>query len=203
MDMTETVVINSDQINYEDFLSGPRTFTITEVRHGSSEQPVWIFFAEVEGKSFRPAKTVRKLLLLAYGANSDDWIGKRLTLYGDPDVKWAGKKIGGIRVSHGSGISKPVIVALSETRGKREVHRLEPLPDAPEAPVRPQTPMDALVAAFVEAKISDAGERLAYCRWVVERDITSARDLTEAELAEVRQALQDGVRPAPVPGVQA
>lgn len=201
MDLTETIQINSDQINYEDFLSGPRTFTITEVRRGSSEQPVWIFFAEVDGKSFRPAKTVRKLLLLAYGADSDNYIGKRLTLYGDPDVKWAGKKIGGIRISHGSGISKPVIVALSETRGKREVHRLDPLPDAPVQQQRPAGPLDALVTAFTTAGITAADDRLAYCRWVVERDITSAKDLTPAEVTEVIEALQAGLRPQDGPAI--
>lgn len=147
MDMSETIVINSDQINAEDFGSGPRTFTITEVRPGSSEQPVWIFFAEVDGKSFRPALTVRKLLILCYGADTDNYIGKRITLYNDESVKWGGKAIGGVRISHASGLAKPVVALLQVTRGKRELHRIEPLPDAPVQQQRPATVAEQAKAA--------------------------------------------------------
>jgi len=34
----------------------------------------------------------------AYGHNSDEWIGKPVEIFIDPDVKYAGKKVGGLRV---------------------------------------------------------------------------------------------------------
>lgn len=33
-----------------------------------------------------------------YGRETDGWIGKSITLYPDPNVMWAGKKVGGVRV---------------------------------------------------------------------------------------------------------
>jgi hypothetical protein len=64
-DLTESIVPKSDQLNAEDLLTGPRTFTITEVRKGSLEQPVDIHLAEFPGRPFRPSKTVRRILVAA------------------------------------------------------------------------------------------------------------------------------------------
>ena len=52
---------------------------------------------------------------------------RRLTIYGDPEVRYGGKAVGGLRVSHVSHIDKPVTVALTVTRGKREPFTVKPL----------------------------------------------------------------------------
>jgi len=196
MDLTKAAEPRSDQMNADDLISGPRTFTITAVTEGTSEQPVNYYLAEYDpGKPFKPSKTVIKLLILGWGPESDDHVGKRFTLYCEESVKWAGKAVGGIRVSHMSGLKKKIVANLAETKGKKQTHIVEPLPDAPPVPARPASPLDGLVAAFTTAKITDATERLAYCQWVVERDITSAKDLKPAEVVEVVEALQAGLRP--------
>ena len=41
--------------------------------------------------------TNRRTLYRLYGANTTDWHGKSVTLYVDPSVRVAGKKVGGIR----------------------------------------------------------------------------------------------------------
>jgi hypothetical protein len=56
-----------------------------------------------------------------------------MTLFGDPSVKWGGIAIGGIRLSHVSHITKPLTIALTETRGKRKPYSVDPL--AEPAPV--------------------------------------------------------------------
>lgn len=33
-----------------------------------------------------------------YGKETNDWVGKRITLYFDPNVKFGGAKVGGVRV---------------------------------------------------------------------------------------------------------
>ena len=200
MDLTKAAEPRSDQMNAEDLLSGPRTFTITAVTEGSSEQPVNIYLSEYDpGKPFKPSKTVIKLLILAWGPESDAYIGRRFTLYCEESVKWAGKPVGGIRVSHMSHIKRKIVALLSETKGKKSPHTVEPLPDELAPPHRPAGPLDGLVAAFGRAEISDKAERLGYCRWVVERDIGSARDLTAAEVQEVVEALDAGIKPVREP----
>jgi hypothetical protein len=197
MDMSGTIEPRSDQLNSEDLLIGPRTFTITDVRAGTEEQPVRVFLAEgPEGRPWIPAKTMRRLLVLAWGAESDAYIGKRVTLYRDPDVKFGRDTPGGIRISHMSGIGrKPLVAQLTITRGKRAPYTVEPLTDdAP--PAKVPGPLDRLVWAMNAAKI-EKDDRLEYCRQVVGRDadreLTSAADMTPDEMARVVESLQDAI----------
>lgn len=135
MDMTASIAAKSDQQNAEDYLAGPKTVTISEVRAGSSDQPVEIHLAEFPGKPFKPSKTDRRKLVAAWGVETREYVGRRMTLYRDPDVKWAGEKVGGIRISHLSHIDKPLSIALTETRGKKSKHVIQPLTEAaPSAP---------------------------------------------------------------------
>lgn len=133
MDLTDTIIPKSDQLNAEDLMAGPRTVTITGVEAGSSEQPVFIHLAEFPGRTFRPSKTVRRVLVAAWGVQSSVYVGRRMTLYRDPEVKFGGETVGGIRISHLSNIDKPLKVALTVTRGRRAPVVVQPLPDAPPA----------------------------------------------------------------------
>lgn len=129
--MRVTIEKKTDQLNYEDFLGGvTRTVTIAGVKKGTKEQQYDI---EIEGdqRVWRPAVTVLKLLVEAWGDDATVWVGRRATLYGDPEVKFGREKVGGIRVSHLSHIDKALHVSLTETRGKRAMHHIEPLADAP------------------------------------------------------------------------
>jgi hypothetical protein len=132
MDLSQTIVARSDQLNADDLLSGPRTFTITDVRRGDPEQPVSIVLAEFPpNRPFKPSKTVLRILVHAWGKETDDWPEKpRMTLYRDDKVKWAGQEIGGIRVSHLSHIDNRLKVALAESKGKKTLHVVDPLPDS-------------------------------------------------------------------------
>ena len=92
---------------------------------------------EGDDRYWRPPATILKLLKLAYGDEAADWEGKRARLYGDPDVKMKGVKVGGIRVSHLSHITEPLTASLTVARGQTATFRVDPLPDAP--PVDPNT----------------------------------------------------------------
>ena len=115
-------------------MSGPKTLTVSEVKKGSAEQPVEVHLVEFPGKPFKPAKSVRRVLAAAWGTDASQWAGRRLTIYCDPNVKYAGKAVGGLRVSHVSHIDKPVTVALTVTRGKREPFTVQPLVEAAYTP---------------------------------------------------------------------
>lgn len=132
MDMTESIIPRSDQINAEDLLTGPRTVTITAVNKGSLEQPVNIVTAEFgAGRPYKPSKSMRRILVSAWGAEASNYIGRRLTIYRDPDITFGRDKVGGIRISHLSNIDKRHEVALTVTRGKRSTFTVDPLPDDP------------------------------------------------------------------------
>lgn len=125
-DMRGVIVPKSDQINADDFLSGPRTLRIKGVSISpGTEQPVTI---ELEGsKPWRPCKSMSRLLVAAWGPDAKVYAGRSVTLYCDPKVKWGGMEVGGIRVSHMSHIDSDLVLALTMTKGKKAPTRVKPL----------------------------------------------------------------------------
>ena len=134
MDMTETIQPRSDQMNFDDVAAVPATVTITAVTRGSAEQPVNIQTAEYPSRPWKPSKSMRRVLVKAWGKDSDAYVGRRVRLVGNPDVKYAGKAVGGIQIEAVSHIDKPIKMALTVSRGKREPFTIQPLADAPAAP---------------------------------------------------------------------
>lgn len=129
--MKITTEPRSDQWNADDFIGGPRTFTIAGVKIGSAEQKYDIELVEGEGRSWRPPLTVLRLLVAAWGDDATTWVGRRVTLYRDPAIRFGKDAVGGIRVSHMSHLKdgKPLKIALTESRGKRAMHVVDPLPE--------------------------------------------------------------------------
>lgn len=192
MDISDSIVPRSDQTNAEDFLTGPRTVTIVEVKKGSAEQPVDIFLAEFPGRPFRPSKTVRRLLVAGWGPEASAYVGRRLTLYRDPTVKFGGADVGGIRVSHMSHIDKPLSVALTVTRGKRQPYTVKPLTDtgagdAGEGSPAPASPRQVM---FDLLKGRKRVEVLAIIAGIIGHEVAASSELTDAEVDEVVAALK-------------
>lgn len=127
MDISSTIQPNSEQINAEDLIGGPATVTITGVEKGTAEQPVFIHTAEFEGRTYRPAKSMRRVLVAAWGAEAQSYVGRKMTLFNDPTVRWAGHAVGGVRISALSHIEKQLTVNLTVSRGKRAPFTVQPL----------------------------------------------------------------------------
>lgn len=132
MDLTESIAPRSDQVNADDLIGGPITYTIREVRQGAAEQPFDFMLVETP-RAYRPSKTMRRLIVAAWGPDASQYAGRRLTLYREPSIKFGGAVVGGIRISHMSHITKRVEEKFQTTRGKRETFVVEPLPELSDA----------------------------------------------------------------------
>lgn len=131
-DMTSVIVPKSDQLNADDLIAGPRTITITGVKISpGTEQPVAISFDSDQGKPWKPCKSMSRVLVAMWGADAKAYAGRSVTLYRDPNVKWGGLPVGGIRISHMSHIDGQKTMALTETRGKRQPYVVKPLANGP------------------------------------------------------------------------
>lgn len=138
LDISETTAPKSDQLNAEDLLGGPRTYTVESVSKGSAEQPINIGLVELPGRAYRPSKSMRRILLAGWGKDAAQYAGRRLTLYRDASVRFGGQEVGGIKISHMSHLDERLVVALTVTRGKRAPHTVDPLPhDAPASAPEP------------------------------------------------------------------
>ena len=127
-DLRPTIIPKSDQLNSEQLLSGPITITVTDVRVGSSEeQPITVHYEGENGRPYKPCKTSRKVLILGWGPDGREWAGQSMTLYNDPLVKFGGAEVGGIRISHMTGIDRDIQVSLTATKGKKALHTIRRL----------------------------------------------------------------------------
>lgn len=147
VDLSRTIEPKSDQLNADDLLSCTKEITVTAVKlHSSDDQPVSICYEGDDGRPYKPCKSIRRVLIHAWGPNGNDWIGRSMRLYCDPEVKFGGSKVGGIRVSHLTDIERPVTMNLTVTRAKRKPYTVEPMP----RPDRPPYP-DELFAEKLPA----------------------------------------------------
>ncbi|MCA8018113.1 hypothetical protein [Burkholderia metallica] len=126
-DLRGTIVPKSDQLNAEQLLAGDLTITVTDVRMGSEDQPVILHYENDEGRPYKPCKTMRKLLIFAWGEDGRNWTGKSMTLYNDQAVRFGGMVVGGIRISHLSHIEREISLSLTATKGKKALHTVLPL----------------------------------------------------------------------------
>lgn len=126
-EVVQSVDPRSEQLNSDDLVAtGPITVTVAGVRRGTKEQPIQIDLVERD-RPFRPCKTVRRCLIALWSDAPSEWVGKRMTLYSDPEVVYGGVRVGGLRVSHASGIDAPKTLLLTKSRGKRSEVVIQPL----------------------------------------------------------------------------
>lgn len=176
MDITSTTEPKSDQQNYDDYIAGPKTVTISEVKKGSAEQPVELHLAEFPGRPYKPGKSMRRVLVACWGSEASEYVGRRMTLYGDPTVRFGGQAVGGIRIRALSHLTEPKSIALTVTRGKREPFVVQPLNADPAvfvASLSAADTLEQLESAWNAARAAGVANR---------SDVIAAKDKRKAEL---------------------
>jgi len=169
MDMSASIAPKSDQLDAIELVAGPRTFTLKDVTAHNAEQP-WNFHLAEFPRPWRPSKSMLRVMAAAWGLDGKKYIGQRVTLYCDPTVTFGPDTVGGTRISHMSGIDKPLKVPLLIKRGKSAMFTVQPLKDEPKpAPTEPAKDWraladlatgdtDALRALWIDAKANGADE---------------------------------------------
>lgn len=145
--LSSTIVPKSDQLNADQLVGTTMTITVQSVTAGDSDQPIAIHYAGEEGRPYKPGKTMRKVLILAWGQDGTQWVGRSMTLYNDAAVKFGGQDVGGIRISHMSDIERDIQVSLNSTKGKKATHRIAKMA----RPIDPETTLRAAAANGLES----------------------------------------------------
>lgn len=169
-DMREVIVPKSDQLNSDDLIAGPITIKVTGVKLSpGTEQPVSVSFEGDNGKPYKPCKSMCRVLVQMWGDKAKNYVGKSMTLYRDPKVKWGGVEIGGIRISHMSDISGDATMALTATKGSRKLFTVKPLKSAPESPkAATREPTQEEIDAGNSAAMSGLAEYKAWIKTLTE-----------------------------------
>jgi hypothetical protein len=153
-DMHQTIVPKSDQLNADDLIGRELTIKITGVDiKGGQEQPVSIHFEGDGGKPYKACKSMCRVMVSAWGPDSKKYVGRSLTLYRDPKVKWGGMEVGGIRISHMSDIADDMTMALTVTRANKKPFTVRPIEQATTKPAVLADVLKAIEAAKTPASL--------------------------------------------------
>lgn len=185
MDMREGLKSNkSDQLNADDLLLGPKTITITEITRGSTrEQPYAFHYEGDDGRPWKPCLSMRRVMAKAWGtAEGADYIGRKVMLYNDETVTWAGRAVGGIRIKALSHISEPKTIAITDKRGSKKNVTVEVLTQQAEG-------QEADLAASLRAKFESCAS-IDELRALWEQLPPALRETAAAFKDEAKQRLQ-------------
>lgn len=110
--------LDSDVIRYVDIAEQEFTLEITAVKKGKvtgkggkASGKAMLYFKGAE-KPLGAGTAVLSVIAQLYGSDTRKWIGKRVTLFGDPNVSFGGEKCGGVRV-------RPVVPPTTADEAKK------------------------------------------------------------------------------------
>lgn len=189
-DFQQTLAAKSDQINNVDLAGGDQTITITKINVNMKEdQPVSISFQGSE-KVYRPCKGMRRVMGEIWGTDPGQYIGRSLTLYRDPDVRFGADTTGGTRIRAMSNIDGVKKVTVPVSRGKVKQYHI--------APLHVQSDHDPIDtdAAQAEARAAAGKGKAAFTVWW-NGDGRSLRDAVKPIMAELTKIASDADVPPP------
>lgn len=98
-DISQALVAKSDQLNASDLTGAPIVATIgtVTVRRGEAK-PVIIDLVGMDGRPWKPSKGMLRVIARAWGTESDVWVGRSVKLVNNPEVIYAGERVGGVEV---------------------------------------------------------------------------------------------------------
>jgi hypothetical protein len=152
MDISQALVAKSDQINASDLTGSPIVATIKDVRKGDPVKPVVVDLEGMDGRPWKPSKGMLRVIAHAWGTESDKWIGRLVKLANNPEVIYAGEKVGGVEVIAMSHINTSFTIPVRISQKKVKQHHVDVLAEPVTEPwiAQWQAIKNALTAAGYE-----------------------------------------------------
>lgn len=122
MDISAALVAKSDQMNASDLTGSPVVATIKDVRKGDAAKPVIVELEGMDGRPWKPSKGMLRVVAHAWGTESDKWIGRLVKLANNPEVIYAGEKVGGVEVIAMSHIDAAFTIPVRISQKKVKQH---------------------------------------------------------------------------------
>jgi hypothetical protein len=183
-DLRSTIIPKSDQLNADQIVAGPIIITVTSVEAGSKDQPVTIHYEGEGGRPYKPGLTMRKVLLLAWGHDATQWVGRSMELFHEPSIKFGGELVGGIRISRMSHLKQGIKVSLAASKGKKALHEIGILRQS-----------DELSAALTAIAAATGRDSMKNARALAEAlkdpaELASAREAYRLRVSSLKEAAE-------------
>jgi hypothetical protein len=172
-DLDAWLAPKSDQLNADDLIGGPRIIRIRKVKitkTGKQDGTIW--FDGDNDKPWKPCKGIGRILRGAYGL-PENWIGKYVEIFRDPEAMYGGKKVGGIRIKGLSDIKADYETTFTLSRTVRDNIKIRKLV------IRPTREDKALDVLQAEGTAAAARGMESYKAWF--------ETLTKSECATLKE----------------
>ncbi|QDG65820.1 hypothetical protein NIBR502772_05965 [Pseudarthrobacter sp. NIBRBAC000502772] len=162
MDISKALLAKSDQLNAADLTGAPIVATISAVV-GEPTKPI-IELEGMDGRPWKPAKGMLRVIARGWGTETDAFVGRRVKLVNNPEVIYAGERVGGVEVVAMSHIDGAFTMPVRISQKKVKQHTVEVLSEPPTEPwiAQWQAIKNALTAAGYEgdgpAMLATAGQ---------------------------------------------
>ena len=121
------LVAKSDQLNASDLTGAPIVATIKAVRRGDATKPVIVDLEGMDGRPWKPSKGMLRVIANGWGTESDAWVGRLVKLTNNPEVIYAGEKVGGVEVVAMSHIGAAFTIPVRISQKKVKQHHVDVL----------------------------------------------------------------------------
>jgi hypothetical protein len=127
VDISKALVAKSDQLNASDLTGAPIVATISAVRQGDAAKPVIVDLVGMDGRPWKPSKGMLRVIAHGWGVESDVWVGRSVKLVNNPEVIYAGEKVGGVEVIAMSHIAANFTIPVRISQKKVKQHSVSVL----------------------------------------------------------------------------
>lgn len=155
MDISQALVAKSDQLNASDLSGNPIVATIKAVRKGDASKPVIVDLVGMDGRPWKPSKGMLRVVASKWGVEADAWAGRMVKLANNPEVIYAGEKVGGVEVIAMSHIDAAFTIPVRVSQKKVKQHHVAVLAEPVTEPWVAQ--WQAITNALAEAGYTGDG----------------------------------------------
>lgn len=190
MDISKALVAKSDCLNASDLTGAPIVATIQGVRKGDAAKPVIVDLAGMDGRPWKPSKGMLRVVAHGWGVESDAWVGRSVKLVNNPEVIYAGEKVGGVEVVAMSHLDKPFTIPVRISQKKVKQHHVEVLAEPVTEPWQAQ--WQAIRNALGEAGYEGEGPALlATAGQVIGSQWTHPNQITAEDAQKILAAVRE------------
>lgn len=155
MDISQALVAKSDCLNASDLSGNPIVATIKAVRKGDASKPVIVDLVGMDGRPWKPSKGMLRVVASKWGVEADAWAGRMVKLANNPEVIYAGEKVGGVEVIAMSHIDAAFTIPVRVSQKKVKQHHVAVLAEPVTEPWIAQ--WQAITNALAEAGYTGDG----------------------------------------------
>ena len=197
MDISQALVAKSDCLNASDLTGSPIVATIKDVRKGDGTKPVIVDLEGMDGRPWKPSKGMLRVIAHAWGTESDKWIGRLVKLANNPEVIYAGEKVGGVEVIAMSHIDAAFTIPVRISQKKVKQHTVAVLAEPITEPwiAQWQAIKNALTAAGYEG---DGPQMLATAGQVIGGAWEHPNKISAEDAQKILAAVREDDHQAPV-----